>query len=138
MPDIGAGNTTLGIGDGGEPENFTLIGDLRDPLPPVSIERAALDNTTAADDTEKTRAGMMKIAPMAFKIEARSDNPVIAQLRAALKSGADINWEYTYPITGGSEKQTFSAWVQKLDVPPALKDYTMITVTLNPNSENLS
>lgn len=136
MPDIGAGKTTLGIGDGGSPENFTTIGALRDPLPSFSIERAALDNTTTDSDVEKTRAGMKKIAPMAFKVEADSSNPVIAQIYAAAESGEEFNWKYSYPIKGGIEEVTFAAWVQKADAVPGIKDYTMLTITLNPNTES--
>lgn len=134
MPDIGAGKTTLGIGDGGSPESFTTIGELRDPLPAVSFERAVLDNTTAADDTEKTRGGMKKVAPMTFKIQAENANAVIAQLADANDTSAIINWEYIYPIAGGLEKVVFPAWVSKFDITPALTGYTMITITLNPNA----
>ncbi len=134
--DISAGVATLGLEDSGTPGTFNLIGELKDPLPSVSIERASLDNTGAASDTEKTRAGMKKIAPMTYKIEADSTNTEIANIYAALESGEIVNWEYKYATNGAVvETQTISAWVQKVDTAPALKDGTYIMLTLNVNSQ---
>jgi len=137
MSDISAGVASLGLEDSGTPGTFNLIGELKDPLPAVSIERAANDNSGAASDFETTRAGMKKVSPLAFKIEADSTNTEIANLFSLLDSGEEANWEYKYALNGQViETQTITAWVQKLETAPAIKDGTYITLTLNVNAQS--
>ncbi|MEY8205445.1 MAG: hypothetical protein RPR40_10255 [Bermanella sp.] len=136
MTDISAGIATLGLEDTPASGTFTTIGELKDPLPGISLERSALDNTGAGSDIEKTRAGMKKISSLTFKIEANSGNTKIADLFAAFESGDILNWEYKYATNGAVvETQTVSAWVQKVETTPAIKDGTFITLTLNVNAQ---
>lgn len=137
MSDISAGVASLGLEDQTTPGTFNLIGELKDPLPAVSLERAANDDSGAASDVERTRAGMKKIAPMTFKIRADNTNTQIAEIYTLLDSGEEANWEYKYATDGGTvETQTISAWVQKVESAPALKDGTHISLTLNINTQS--
>lgn len=137
MSDISAGVASLGLEDSGTPGTFNLIGELKDPLPTISIERAANDNSGAASDIETTRAGMKKIPPITFKIEADSSNSEIANIFALLESGEPAKWEYKYALNGQTpETQSITAWVQKVETAPALKDGTYISLTLNINAQS--
>ena len=136
MSDISAGVSTLGLEDSTTPETFNLIGELKDPLPAITLERAANDNSGASSDVETTRGGMKKVAPITFKIEADNTNTQIPELFALFDSGEIANWEYKYATNGGVvETQELAAWVQKLETAPALKDGTYITLTLNINAQ---
>ncbi len=136
MTDISAGIASLALGDGNDPEVFNSIGELKDPLPSISIERASLDNSGAASKVETTRAGMKKIGAQTYKIEADPSNPQISALWDAFNSGGQKNWQFIYAVNGDTETCTFAGWVSKMEISPQIKDYTYITLTINLNSES--
>ncbi|MEH6347786.1 MAG: hypothetical protein V7785_22010 [Bermanella sp.] len=137
--DISAGVASLGREDDSTADTYNLIGELKDPLPGVKLSRAKLDTSGAASKTEKSRAGMITIAPLAFKIQSDSSNTEIDKLRSDFTAGTIKKWEYKYATDGGTvETQVFEAWIGDLETTPNLKDGTFIMITLNPNTMDKS
>jgi predicted secreted protein len=131
---IGAGKIILAL-EGDVVDTFVDIGELYDPIPEIEVSRDGLDDTNTKSKWERTKAGMRKAAPVAFKIKttaAGSD-----AILAAFNDGAEKRWKFTIPddstTKGEVEEIIFKAWVGSHKKMASLKDETFINFTANIN-----
>lgn len=131
---IGAGKIILAL-EGDVIDTFVDIGELYDPIPEIEISRDAVDDTNTGSIWERTKAGMRKAAPVAFKI--KTDAAGSAAILTAFKAGTEKRWKFTIPndssAKGGVEAIIFKAWVGSHKKAPSLKDETFINFTANIN-----
>jgi len=136
MPDtnIGAGAVILSL-ESATPDTFVDVGQLYDPLPEVDFTRESLDDTNTKSATERTKAGIRKIAPLAFKVKTTADG--YADMKTLAGTGEEKRWKYIIPddsgAAGGTEELIVKAWVSGVKRIPAMKDETFIMLTLNIN-----
>jgi predicted secreted protein len=131
---IGAGKIILAL-EGNTPDTFVGIGELYDPIPEIEVSRDGVDDTNTGSVWERTKAGMRKAAPVAFKI--KTDAAGYADVIAAFNDGAEKRWKFTIPndsvTKGATEEIIFKAWVGSHKKAPSLKDETFIFINLNIN-----
>lgn len=131
---IGAGKIILAL-EGDIADSFANVGELYDPIPEIEITRDGLDDTNTGSDWERTKAGIRKVAPVAFKI--KTDAAGSDAVLAAFKSGKEKRWKFTVPnnnpAQGGVEEIIFKAWLGSYKTSPSLKDETFINFTANIN-----
>jgi predicted secreted protein len=131
---IGAGKIILALEDN-TPDTFVGIGELYDPIPEIEVSRDGVDDTNTGSVWERTKAGIRKAAPVAFKI--KTDAAGYADVIAAFNDGAEKRWKFTIPndsvTKGATEEIIFKAWVGSHKKAPSLKDETFIFINLNIN-----
>tara|TARA_B110000196_G_scaffold317906_1_gene332074 strand:- start:9800 stop:10231 length:432 start_codon:yes stop_codon:yes gene_type:complete len=131
---IGAGKIILSL-ESATPDTFTGIGELYDPIPEIEVSRDGLDDTNTASDWERTKAGIRKAAPVAFKV--KTDAAGADAVLAAFTSGEEKRWKFTIPTNkttqGGVEEIIYKAWISSYKKSPSLKDETFINFTTNIN-----
>lgn len=131
---IGAGQIILAL-ESGPPETFVDVGPLLDPIPEVDFSRDALDDTNTKSGWERTKAGIRKAAPVAFKIKTTAAGYV--EIKTMYGLGTEGRWKFTIPddsvTVGGIDDIIFKAWISNLKKTPSLKDETFINLTLNIN-----
>lgn len=131
---IGAGQIILGL-EGVTPDTFVDIGALLDPIPEVDLSRDSLDDTNSKSNWDRTKAGIRKAAPVAFKIKTTAVG--YADIKTMFGLGTEGRWSFTIPDDSGAvgavEEIIFKAWVTNLKKIPSLKDETFINLTLNIN-----
>jgi hypothetical protein len=131
---IGAGQIILGL-EGVTADTFADIGALLDPIPEMDLSRDALDDSNSKSNWERTKAGIRKAAPLAFKIKTTAAG--YADIKTMYGLGTEGRWKFTIPddsgLVGGTEDIIFKAWIPSLKKMPSLKDETFITLTLNIN-----
>jgi hypothetical protein len=131
---IGAGKIILAL-ETATPDTFADIGELYDPIPEIEVSRDGLDDTNTGSDWERTKAGIRKAAPVAFKV--KTDTAGAAEILAAFTSGEEKRWKFTIPnnktTPGGVEEIIYKAWISSYKKSPSLKDETFINFTSNIN-----
>lgn len=131
---IGAGQIILAL-EGSTPDTFVDVGALLDPIPEVDLSRDALDDTNTKSNWERTKAGIRKAAPVAFKIKTTAAG--YADIKTMFGEGTEGRWSFTIPddsgTAGGVEEIIFKAWISNLKKTASLKDETFINLTLNIN-----
>jgi hypothetical protein len=131
---IGAGQIILGL-EGVTPDTFVDIGALLDPIPEVDLSRDSLDDTNSKSNWERTKAGIRKAAPLAFKIKTTAAG--YSDIKTMYDLGTEGRWSFTIPDdsvrSGGVENIVFKAWIANLKKTASLKDETFINLTLNIN-----
>mgnify|MGYP000384697477 FL=1 len=131
---IGAGQIILAL-EGVTVDTFADIGPLLDPIPEIDLSRDSLDDTNTKSNWERTKAGIRKAAPAAFKIKTTAAG--YADIKTMYELGTEGRWKFTIPddsgAVGGVENIIFKAWIPNLKKVPSLKDETFIMLTLNIN-----
>jgi hypothetical protein len=131
---IGAGNIILAL-ESPTPDTFVDIGALLDPIPELDLSRDSLDDTHSKSAWDRTKAGIRKAAPLAFKIKTTAAG--YGDINSMFRSGIEGRFKFTIPddsaSLGGTEEIIFKAWVPNLKKTPSLKDETFINLTLNIN-----
>lgn len=131
---IGAGQIILAL-EGVTADTFVDIGALLDPIPEIDLSRDSLDDTNTKSSWERTKAGIRKAAPVAFKIKTTAAG--YDDIKTMWDLGTEGRWKFTIPddsgSVGGVEDIIFKAWVASLKKTPSLKDETFIMLTLNIN-----
>ncbi len=133
-PNIGAEKIILAR-ESDAPETFVDIGELYDPIPELDLQSNSQDDTSTKSKFERTKSGMTKIGPLAFKIKTSAAGA--ADVKADLLSGEERRWQFTIPsdetTPGGVEVHVLKAWVSSYKLTPSIKDETFIMLTLNVN-----
>jgi hypothetical protein len=131
---IGAGKIILAL-EGDTPDTFVDIGALLDPIPEIDLSRDSLDDTNTKSNWDRTKAGIRKAAPIAFKIKTTAAG--YADIKELFGLGTEGRWKFTIPddsiAPGGVEEIIFKAWVPNLKKSPSMKDETFINLTMNIN-----
>lgn len=127
-----ARGTLIKYGDGGAPEVFTTVAEIRGTIKFDGMEAEEIEVTThnsaALNKFKEYITGLIEPGNVEFEINYLSDNATHQALRTKFLAQEIGNWQLVQ--AGGAETITFAAYVQRLPIEYSVDDAVMASITL--------